>query len=111
MRRRNKAMKKKNNFRVPQGYFEQFHDTMMEQIGNKPSKVHPIFGIHNQWKYAAAIALLFIGGGALYIKDTIDNKQMYAQSEEYSIEFIDEMLDNYPIDDYTFYTYLTSNEL
>lgn len=104
-------MKKKNNFRVPQGYFEQFHDTMMEQIGNTPSKPRPIFSLGNQWKYAAAIALLFIGGGALYIKDTIDNKQMYAQSEEYSIEFIDEMLDNYPIDDYTFYTYLTSNEL
>lgn len=102
-------MNKRNHFSVPEGYFEQLHNTIMEQIERKPSKTRPIFRLPAQLKYAAAISAIFIICGALYINSLYD-RPLYTQAEEYSNEYIDDLLDSYPIDDYTFYTYLTSND-
>ena len=104
-------MNNKNHFKVPEGYFEQFHQSMMEQIERTPSKRRSIFSIGHQWRYAAAIAAIFIMGGTIYSTGSSRQEQAYAMNEEYSSDFIDELLDSYPIDDYTFYTYLTSNDL
>lgn len=104
-------MKNKNNFKVPEGYFEQFHQSLMEQIEHTPLKRRNIFSISHQWRYAAATAAIFIMSGAIYLTRPSQKEQTYVMSEEYSSDFIDELLDSYPIDDYTFYTYLTSNEL
>ena len=104
-------MNNKNHFKVPEGYFEEFHHKLMEQIQPTPTKPHSIFSIPNQWKYAAAVAAIFIIFGVTLIKGYTSTELTYAQAEEYSSEYIDELLDSYPIDDYTFYTYITSNEL
>lgn len=104
-------MNDKNHFKVPEGYFEQFHQSLMEQIERAPSKRRSIFSISHQWKYAAAIAAIFIMSSAIYLTRSSQQEQPYVMNEEYSNDFIDELLDSYPIDDYTFYTYLTSNEL
>ena len=53
--------------------------------------------------------MLFAIGHTLY---TLNEKANHATAEEhYEGEYIDEMLNNYPIDDYTFYCYLTGNDI
>ena len=106
---RQKEMNNKNHFLTPEGYFEEFHNKIMEQLQTTTGpKTHPLINIH-KLRYAAAIVVTFIIGGMIYINDINNNDEVYVQNDEISNEYIDELLDNYPIDDYTFYSYLTSN--
>lgn len=107
--------KNRNPFSVPEGYFEEFHDMLMQRIAQEQQHVRPtrirknFFHTIGQWNYAAAILCLFLIGGVVYMSNTPSDTSI-ATVDEYSNEYIDELLDNYPIDDYTFYSYLTSND-
>lgn len=107
--------KDKKPFTVPEGYFTEFHDSLMKHIATKQSMAcsihnrHRIFSTIGQWNCAAAILCLFFMGGYVYMSNMPDDMNI-ATVDEFSNEYIDELLDNYPIDDYTFYSYLTSND-
>lgn len=104
----------RNNFEVPDGYFENFHDRLMQRLpqsenGVKRGRVIAFDSFRN-WSYAAAITIAFIMGGiAFYSNETVDTAHL-ATSEEYSSDYIDDLLENYRIDDYMVYSYLTSSE-
>lgn len=106
---------KNNPFSVPENYFKDFHRELMLRIstqqGNeshkKPKEIRLITTFKN-WSYAAVITLIFIIGGTLYVSTATNNIASNNFVEEISNEYIDELLDNYPIDDYTFYCYLTN---
>lgn len=74
----------------------------------KKSNVKAMATPFMKWQYAAAVVLMFIIGGTAYLSTISQNNDIAAN--EYSNEYIDDMLESYPIDDYTFYCYLTNNE-
>ena len=107
--------KNRQPFTVPENYFEQFTGNMMNMLpkeGGKEQKKHRTIAlprIARYISYAAIFIMVFAIGHTLY---KINNNTNHATAEEhYEGEYIDEMLNNYPIDDYTFYCYLTGNEI
>ncbi len=105
--------KNKNRFTVPQGYFDNLHERIMTTIPRdkkQPSKRKKsvMLGRISGWSYAAAITLIFFIGGAIFQAN--NNTQQATANNEYDNELIEEVLTNYPIDDYTFYCYLTNND-
>lgn len=109
---------KKEPFGIPDNYFEDFHRDIMLHIQKnaagmvlrRKSKIKTLTMSLTKWKYAAAVILLFVTGGSLFLSSISKNVETNIVSNEYSNEYIDELLDSYPIDDYTFYCYLTNNE-
>lgn len=105
-------IKNKHPFTVPDGYFESLDSNIMRQLPKKPAATQQkhrtvnLTGYLRYTSYAAAILLaFFIGSTLLKSSDTT-----IANNEEYFTgEYIDEMLTSYPIDDYTFYCYVTGN--
>lgn len=105
----------KKTFSVPENYFEDFHRNIMLHVQKtqllpycKKSNVKAMATSFTKWQYAAAVVLMFIIGGTAYLSTISQNSDIAAN--EYSNEYIDDMLESYPIDDYTFYCYLTNND-
>lgn len=107
--------KKKEPFTVPDNYFEQFADNMMNMLPKehvKEQKKHRTIAlprIARYISYAAMLIMVFAIGYTLY--NTNQTTQNITAEEHYEGEYIDEILNNYPIDDYTFYCYLTGNDI
>lgn len=107
--------KNRNPFVAPEGYFQDFHDNLMKSLPHaqktevKPRTRSIGAAISKRWSYAAAIAVLFISTIAIYnvAEQNTANNDM-ASNMDY---VIDDLMDNYPIDDYTFYCYLTNNDI
>lgn len=99
--------KGRKTFDVPDGYFDKFHERMMQQLPQeRRATTRSIFPSRIvRLSYAAAIAILFIVGASF-----IYNNSMQTAGDDFDKEIIDDILNNYPIDDYTFYCYLTNNE-
>lgn len=106
--------KNRQPFTVPESYFEQFGSNMMNLLqkkGVKENKSHTITlpRIARYISYAAIFVVMFFIGSALFTNS--NTPDTITAEEYYEGEYIDEMLNNYPIDDYTFYCYLTGNEM
>lgn len=98
-------------FTVPDGYFDRFHDRLMASLPESPLQKKEkrrlrLLGNLRRWSYAAAVIGAFLIGGTVFHESNTVASDVLA--EEYDSEYIEELLDNYPIDDYTFYSYLTS---
>lgn len=113
----------KNPFTTPEGYFDTLPERILarlhsaeEQQGSthttSSAKIRTIgtSSFWHRWSYAAALVLLFTIGGYLYYNDisSIDNK--YANIDEYSSEYFEELYYTLDIDDYTIYNYLASSD-
>ena len=103
--------RKKEPFTVPDGYFEQLNSKILDATAKSRTaaqrrksiamgKLSRIAG------YAAAIAILFVIAGNFLTTDSKDN----ANTENAENEYIDNILNSYPIDEYTFYCYLTDTD-
>lgn len=108
-----------NPFIVPENYFDNFHNDLMLRISktqhkkscNSTAKKRFFINLFKQRSYAAAsIICAFAMGALLYVSIATERITNNNIAEEYSYEYIDELLDNYSIDDYTFYCYLTDSE-
>ncbi len=105
----------KNPFSTPTGYFEELNTRIIEAT----SKTEPIakksFIIGN-WRrvlsYAAMLAIVALIAGELISGGVRKNEGLATVQEEMTddIEFYDTLLENYTIDDYTFYCCLTEYE-
>ena len=105
----------KELFTVPDGYFEQLNSKILDATANRhkatPRRKSIAIGkLSRITGYAAAIAIL-IGVTTSYLAqhhkavgDTAANESLYAD------EYIDNILNSYPIDEYTFYCYLTDTD-
>ena len=111
----NKQMKK-NIFTTPDGYFEQLQrDIALATVessntGNAAPKQSKRRTLYLTWGriagYAAAVAMVAIVAlNTGRFGNTIES----IQANEDGNELIEELFDNYPIDDYTFYCYLTES--
>ena len=103
--------KKANPFILPENYFENFHEKLMQQLPQEgATQVHlPQRTAKNRWQkwsYAAIITLaLAIATTATLYNNPEIGKEI---SEAERNEIIETIFDNYPIDDYNVYCYLTS---
>ena len=106
--------KKSNPFTLPDNYFEEFHRNLMQQLPSKeiarqPHRIQIRTNKVRHWSYAAALAILFIAGAALY--QFGHHKVTAAMAEAENNELIETIFDNYTIDDYNVYCYLTSSDI
>lgn len=113
-------MEKKNNinkktFTVPEGYFEQLNKNILSStVENSRTiqrqRTHILGKFGRAVGYAAAIAVIFILAIEILMPEN-NNYTNIANIETNEIEFIDNILNSYTIDDYTFYCYLTDTDL
>lgn len=107
---------KSNPFIVPENYFEDFHKKLMEKL---PAHHHTTTSLPMQpqksrwqrwWSYAAIITLTLAIATAttLYLNMATESPTEISEAERN--EMIETIFDNFPIDDYNIYCYLTSND-
>jgi hypothetical protein len=104
--------RKKEVFTVPEGYFEQLNrkilDATVESRTATPRRKSYTLGRFGRVaRYAAAVAVLFVL--AINILTPGNNASNNVAMNE-SDEYIDNILNSYTIDDYTFYCYLTNSD-
>ena len=113
------TMKEKNGkisnpFTLPDNYFEEFHSKLMQQLPAKEITLQPHtaqsrINKMRRWSYAAAITFMLVTGAA-----TLCQLGYYqvttARAEAENNEIIETIFDNYTIDDYNVYCYLTDSE-
>lgn len=104
-------IKNRNPFTVPDEYFAKVHNRVMSRLPQerekRKNKVTSLLNV-GHWGYAAATILMFTIGGVLFYNDNIQMAQEITAADEYNNEYIDELLENYHIDEYALYSYLTS---
>lgn len=119
--------KNRQPFSTPDGYFEELNRKIIGATSKAPAtaatpvKKSIMLGMYAKW-LSVATMLVFV---CLIAFNGTGNKQtagstILAAGTEQTLadgteniaeeEFMDNLLDNYPIDDYTFYCYLTEYE-
>lgn len=116
--------KKLNPFNVPEGYFEQLTETIMNKIPEKQSSETPVLHVTTwqrvkPWIYMAAMFCIIMLS-ARYMLTNSSQTQIASQStaainssatdDSYTEEYIEETIMNMQADDYTVYCYLTNND-
>ena len=106
----------KELFTVPDGYFEQLNSKILDATANRhkatPRRKSIAIGkLSRIAGYAAAIAVIagittnYFAQHHKTAGDIASAESIYADSE-----YIDNILNSYPIDEYTFYCYLTDTD-
>lgn len=107
-----KKYKKSNPFATPEGYFENLHQRVMEHVlqqqEQSPKKGVAIW--RKQFIGYAAAVLIIVAGLSIYNNPSASDKQSYMAAYESEQEMIEEFIENYPIDEYILYSYLTSTD-
>lgn len=113
--------KNREPFSTPDGYFEELGRNIIEATSKAPASVPAKKRITLGWwtrtiGYAAILAIaVFIADRIAKSDDTASGKAVATNNtqEEQMLdnEMIDNILTNYPIDDYTFYCYLTDTDI
>ncbi len=99
-----------NPFRVPEGYFDQLTQQVMNQLPERQRK--PRLLQLRTWYYAAAsVVLLAVMGTAVYFHQSENNQQQVAVSIETNTDntYIDEVADYAMIDNTEIYACLADN--
>ncbi len=113
MKEKGKNGKINNPFTLPENYFEEFHRNLMQQLPAQEIATQPhrksLLAINKlrHWSYAAAVTIIFLIGAAFYQY----NHQKTTIAETENNEIIETIFDNYTIDDYNVYCYLTDSEI
>ena len=112
---------KQNPFSVPEGYFEGFADRIMEQLPERESREVPPITTWQRikpWIYMAAMFCGLMFGLRVMMMDKPVNKEINAGNVSMTDsvqgipdEYIDPILDQAMMDDYTLYMYLTDADL
>lgn len=106
-----------NPFRVPEGYFEEFTSNLMSRLPEKAKsdvfRVPTLWEKIRPWVYMAAM----FAGAALIIRvasarmDMLSAGQPVAVDDtEAEMEYIDVVIENSMLDDYSLYVYLTDGD-
>ena len=119
--------KNRQPFSTPDGYFEELNRKIIEATSkapatsDTPAEKSIRLGMYAKWLSAAAMLAIvcLIAFNGIGDKQAAGSTILAAGTEQTSAdgtesitdeEFMDNLLDNYPIDDYTFYCYLTEYE-
>lgn len=112
--------KNRQPFSTPEGYFEGLNRSIINATGKVPeinaTKKHYTLGWWTRTiGYAAMLAIaIFVADNIAKDNDTASKKAVARSIQEGQMldnEMIDNILTNYPIDDYTFYCYLTDTDI
>lgn len=104
--------KRHNSFITPDGYFETLNREIKEATCKNIATGH-----RRRWftpkavsimSYVATITIIAVVATGIFVNTSRNSDNMFTISDE--SDFIENMLTNYPIDEYTFYCYLTGNE-
>ena len=104
--------KKRQPFETPQGYFDEVESNIMKMLPTQPvqstkARTVRLNATSRFIAYAASLVIMFAIGATLL--NSTDNSTAIAD-DAYASEYIDEILNSYPIDDYTFNCCLTGDE-
>jgi hypothetical protein len=122
--------KQRSQFGIPEGYFDELESSILRKTceSNQPigSTRKPTRTIAwGKWvSYAAMIAIISVVGISITKKNVNREREIQSdiraslqegtidiyEANEFDDEYIDNMFSNFPIDEYTFYSYLTENE-
>ena len=108
---------KKEVFTVPDGYFEQLNrkiiSATVESHTTTPRRNSHILGKFRRITgYAAAIAVISVLATNIITPGKDNGSNNVTTDSSYSQnEYIDNILNSYTIDDYTFYCYLTDTDI
>ena len=105
--------KKRSCFTTPDDYFEKLNvgikeATCKKEVAN-PKKRNLTKRVANIMGYAAMIAIVITVATSIILNNHKSDATLSINGIDDS-EFIDNMLTNYPIDEYTFYCYFTGSE-
>lgn len=106
--------KKRNCFNTPEDYFDKLNAQIKEATCRSVAALPGKRGFNQRivgiMSYAAMIAIVAVVATSIIFRHTSNSNPAIAFEELNDSEFIDNMLTNYPIDEYTFYCYLTGTE-
>ena len=103
---------KENPFKVPEGYFENFAVQMMDQLPEKTPAVTPAVTLWTRikpWIYMTAMfcGIMLMVQTFMGKEDTQDSGVPGINLSELPDEYIDPIVNQTMMDDYTLYQYLT----
>lgn len=103
-----------NHFAVPEDYFKNLTSTIMEKLPEKEEVEAPTISLWDKvkpWIYMAAMfcGLFFTIRSVVGHQNAVQNNDMleYDQFSELPDEYIDPVIDQMMVDDYTLYVYLS----
>ena len=110
---------KENPFKTPEGYFENLTRNIMEQLPEKEIQAVPETTFWHRirpWIYMAAMFCGLMFGARLFLHDTETAQEESASSlqlfsSSLPDEYIDPIVDQTMMDDYTLYQYLTDADI
>lgn len=114
-----KELGMKNPFRVPEGYFEGFTSDLMSRLPEKEKsdvfRAPTLWEKVRPWVYMAAMfvgAALIIRVASSRVDVSADEQHPYVTEEitDTEMEYIDAVINNSMLDDYSLYVYLTDGE-
>ena len=109
-----KGYKRKECFTTPDGYFKQLNLEIEEatcKTGVTPPKKRSLVKrAATVMGYAAMLAIVAAFSTVIFRRIIAESSMTANADISYDSEFIERMLTDYPIDEYTFYCYLTGCE-
>lgn len=104
---------KRNPFRVPEGYFEDFHAQLMQQISEQKPRAKSVWMRKPMYYAAACACALFISATAWLLTSKPDTNvsaptQLASQQDVHEEEF-DEAADYMMLDNHEIYALLSEN--
>ncbi|MBR4989420.1 MAG: hypothetical protein IKY85_05885 [Bacteroidaceae bacterium] len=104
--------KKHSSFTTPDGYFEKLNweikEATCKHVATESRRRRLTPKYVSIMSYVATIAIIAVVATGIFLNTSNDSDSMFSMSDE--SDFIENMLTDYPIDEYTFYCYLTGNE-
>lgn len=108
---------KKHHFTTPDGYFEHFHEQLMNSLPEVEPVATPTVEINimtrvKPWLYMAAmfIGIIFMVQGLMYIQQNHLPSSDVAIAEEVYTEEADHFMSSSLYNEYVLYSYLTTND-
>lgn len=104
--------KNREPFTVPEGYFDTLAQRVTKKLPAEKKSTRTI--LPTRWGqyigYAATVAIAAVIGATLLLGNADNTATAAGGDEFYDAEYIDEVLNNYPIDDYTFFCCITGTD-
>lgn len=105
-------------FKVPEGYFEHFHERLMDSLPDyeemNASSAAPVSLMTRvkPWLYMAAmfVSTIFVVQALMYVQDSRFSWDNAAITEELYADEADRFMSTSLYDEYTLYSYLTTDE-
>ncbi len=107
----------KRPYKVPDGYFEQFHEQLMNSLPGMVPEATPTTKVTlmariKPWLYMAAMfaGIIFMAQGIMYIQEqSLDSDELVALEELYDDE-ADHFMSSSLYNEYVLYSYLTTTD-